>query len=816
MMHTKHRMVPGSGRTRRRRLVAATATVAVVAGAACVGAMGASAAPDDPVVDPTTGWRYTKESIETGQGFGFQLALDPVTRKVYLSDMTTGSHRYNTATAEYSYATQNFNSFTGAPGGEVIVVDAATRQIEGSHDFTGLSRIDGSGPANQHPDLSFFGAANAEGIQSYGATRTDWGAYGVDIDPYTYYDGVLDPTIVTTQARQQIPNAPVYDNDGNIVAGQTRSHGGGLVVYRASQGGPTDADVIYEFDDGAPVFQGPRRVAINAATHKAYVTSLGTARNNGPQPGFITEVDLLTKTVTARIALPAEGSLLPGTVGVAVDVENNLIYAGAMQGTGLYVIDGDAINRANPKSVNLNAAAVTKLDAVLDDNQRPTYSPADKRLYISQYDAKKVSIVDADPASATYGHELHEIIGVDTNSTLVDGERGLLFSADLKDFNVKVYDTTTFEQVLTLPTSGQALNMAIDPGTGDLWVSNWGGAGWSAAHTPKVDVFSLTEVTTKHYPDGAVLYIPTTWTEGEPLVITGENYLTLADNGTPAFPDDYVRRGSVAAAKLGRGSTNFEPVDPWTPEELEAAGYNVPGTLSDIWDVVEADAEGNLVATIEFPSATTSANGAAAVGDTLNLFLLTGSMFPGGLDQGRGGTAATLTVVAAGSSVAPPTDPGDPDPPLQPGQVTVSFDVDAAAGGLSLAVSGTAVDLGTAEINPGLDKLTAYGVLPDVTVADTRANDLGWSASGSVGAFEGAPEAKLGWTPRVLSATTGQTVVPGSFVHPANGIAGGAGLATGTAGSGKGTAVLGADLILETPTNTPAGEYSSVVTLTIS
>ena len=154
--------------------------------------------------------------------------------------------------------------------------------------------------------------------------------------------------------------------------------------------------------------------------------------------------------------------------------------------------------------------------------------------------------------------------------------------------------------------------------------------------------------------------------------------------------------------------------------------------------------------------------------------------------------------------------------PPTPGQVTVTFGIDAADGGLTLGVAGSTVDLGIAELNGSLTKYTARGTLPNVTVADTRAADVGWTVNGSVSSFAGAPGATLGWTPAVVSFSSGQTVTAGPVVAAATGISGGATLASGTAGSGRGTAVLNAQLDLEAPTTTDAGTYSAVITLTVS
>lgn len=201
MTHTQTRAVPIRGRSRRRRFIASTATVAVAAGTLGWTALAANAAPGAPVEDETTGWSYTKETLDTGAKLTFQIAQDPNTRKAYLTDMQAGTWSQN---AETGAVTE-----TATPSAQVVEFDTATRSLVTSYDYTGLSRIDGTGPGNAAPDPFVVNS----GSSNYSSLRTDFGTYGIAIDPDTP-GGV---TLITTTARQRIANAPVLDNDGNPV-----------------------------------------------------------------------------------------------------------------------------------------------------------------------------------------------------------------------------------------------------------------------------------------------------------------------------------------------------------------------------------------------------------------------------------------------------------------------------------------------------------------------------------------------------------------------------------------------------------------------
>lgn len=120
------------------------------------------------------------------------------------------------------------------------------------------------------------------------------------------------------------------------------------------------------------------------------------------------------------------------------------------------------------------------------------------------------------------------------------------------------------------------------------------------------------------------------------------------------------------------------------------------------------------------------------------------------------------------------------------------------------------------------DRLRSEGELRPVTVTDTRVANPGWTVSGQVSDFVSATDTfdgkYLGWAPKVISQDAGMTVVPGPVVPPGfdsgNGLKDPSTLAEAAAGAGFGTAVLGADLDLELPTTTPAGEYEAILTLT--
>jgi predicted alpha-1,2-mannosidase len=128
------------------------------------------------------------------------------------------------------------------------------------------------------------------------------------------------------------------------------------------------------------------------------------------------------------------------------------------------------------------------------------------------------------------------------------------------------------------------------------------------------------------------------------------------------------------------------------------------------------------------------------------------------------------------------------------------------------------VDLGSATAVG--DHYEATGTINPIRVSDTRGGAPGWSVSAQVSDFASDEESfsgrYLGWAPKVVEAGGG--VEAGAPV--ASGLAGGDGLSVpallGRAAGGHllGSAVLGADLSLRIPGDTPPDDYRARLTLT--
>ncbi len=134
------------------------------------------------------------------------------------------------------------------------------------------------------------------------------------------------------------------------------------------------------------------------------------------------------------------------------------------------------------------------------------------------------------------------------------------------------------------------------------------------------------------------------------------------------------------------------------------------------------------------------------------------------------------------------------------------------------------VGTGTVSLAVSTDGSTGTGALNPVSVSDTRNTFPGWSVSGQDSDWTGTGTAQggtisgnqLGWSP--TSTTLANAVTLGPVVTPAA-----PGLGTTAAvlasvhagnGNGFGTSTFGANLTLDIPASTPAGPYTSTLTVT--
>ncbi|SDQ61453.1 hypothetical protein SAMN04487847_2083 [Microbacterium sp. cf332] len=142
------------------------------------------------------------------------------------------------------------------------------------------------------------------------------------------------------------------------------------------------------------------------------------------------------------------------------------------------------------------------------------------------------------------------------------------------------------------------------------------------------------------------------------------------------------------------------------------------------------------------------------------------------------------------------------------------------SGSFGWAFAGSSpADLGTAAQEGG--NFVANGSLTNIIVTDTRAGGTSaytWSISGQAGDFTSAGGATfsadlLGWTPKIIEA--GASVAEGAAVPSTR--LGGSGLAASrvlASSTSAAAAIVGADLSLVIPASTPAGAYTSKLTVT--
>ncbi|WP_419995732.1 DUF6801 domain-containing protein [Streptomyces boninensis] len=196
------------------------------------------------------------------------------------------------------------------------------------------------------------------------------------------------------------------------------------------------------------------------------------------------------------------------------------------------------------------------------------------------------------------------------------------------------------------------------------------------------------------------------------------------------------------------------------------------------------------------------------------------------LDAGQPTTIGTMEITDDGSPVDPvtptdPTTPTDPADPADPSTGNQDLNAKVKPGGtnpgtLSMTQAGNAVAL--SEVEEGKGGLSS-GALNAVTVKDDRNGNKGWSLTGKVTDFTGSagtiPGDNLSWKPSCDTAPgSASTCAPGT-----EGKVGATGATLASAADAEktgGTFTVGAGLNLDVPATAKAGDYKSVLTLTLA
>ncbi|MFJ6653426.1 hypothetical protein ACIQLJ_11575 [Microbacterium sp. NPDC091313] len=230
--------------------------------------------------------------------------------------------------------------------------------------------------------------------------------------------------------------------------------------------------------------------------------------------------------------------------------------------------------------------------------------------------------------------------------------------------------------------------------------------------------------------------------------------------------------------------------------------------------LIGADADGAADA-----YANTIGGGLTLSGNTANLRVAATTVFGDLALDGNTPAAALGAGVRAATVTGDYTGDAPTAPPAGDQSVVVTVP-EQGAGEFTWTIEGTSrlVDLGVA--SEQLDHYYAEGEIVPIRIQDTRAGNPEWSLTAQVSDFSAGGEAVsskyLGWTPEVIE-TAGDAVagapVPSGF-DSGEGLSVARTLASAATGHERGSSLVGADLELKLPLETPRGTYTATITLT--
>lgn len=314
------------------------------------------------------------------------------------------------------------------------------------------------------------------------------------------------------------------------------------------------------------------------------------------------------------------------------------------------------------------------------------------------------------------------------------------------------------------------------------------------------------------------------WEGSFTSVFYGGLFYWSASNPTLTVNADGSAQLNATLSGFGASMDDTSVWEPLTPKVATLANLKGVDVTEDGFVVTPEYAGVKLPA--EFGQQTGSAGLGSFPVDFVEYQNLTGASsywFSSGGSADARKVATPLSIGWTADAVEEPTDPEVPVEDSNDKNVDVEVKVPEAEGPtdptdpekkeFKWEIEDGSTSLGTASQNAA--GFVANGTLPAVTVTDTRDVTNGWSLTGKASAFTAGANkfaaSALGWSP--AGSGTENVVKLGTPVLPGSG----AGLSASSvlaSATGASTATLHTGIQLLAPTDAPAGDYTSTLTIT--
>ncbi|MCS5716102.1 hypothetical protein NVV95_16270 [Herbiconiux sp. CPCC 205716] len=401
----------------------------------------------------------------------------------------------------------------------------------------------------------------------------------------------------------------------------------------------------------------------------------------------------------------------------------------------------------------------------------------------------------------------------DTGSSRLWTEADGFYSAESGDVSIVKPDASGALVPASWATKCQTpAGTAVSPGSTASLTKNavvFGGGSGTAAADGSIEISWTGSFTVAFY--GGLTY----WTATDPVLTldpSGDGVLTATASGYGTSMEDQSQWVPVAARQIVLADIAGASADD-EGFSVTPAYLGVPVTTSGTPQATSGASWGSFPQSfVDFQTATGQASYWYSSG--------------GSRDAAKPASPLAVSYSLEGAVVIPPEEPAADSRDIEVTVPTVvTPEPEDGSFGWSFA-GGDAIALGTA--TQAGSTFVAEGPMTPITVTDTRTGGTSayqWSISGQVAAFtagiggaggsggSGFGADALGWTPTVTDSGTG--VAAGAAVAPQ--LQGGPGLGSSgilAASSTAASATIGAELRLVIPSSTPAGDYTSTLTIT--
>jgi len=270
---------------------------------------------------------------------------------------------------------------------------------------------------------------------------------------------------LTAVALSAVPASAQDAGPAPEIMAQAQIHGGLYELAASADGSLWVAATGSSFAEGAKVFQLDGRTlevktSIDVPESRAYGMAVnnttGAVYTTNTRDGNMSAIDVATGRVTVIPNPTGEGN--PHLYRIAVDEENNMVYASVAQGEGqVWVVDGST--NTVDRIISTGGGSPT---GIIHDGER-------NRLYVSNMRTENIAVIDLGTDRII---DLIPTAGGRSTQMAFDPVTNRLFTGNQNTNDISVIDLNSMRAVKSVSVGEQPVGIGFHPIANQIYVAN--------------------------------------------------------------------------------------------------------------------------------------------------------------------------------------------------------------------------------------------------------------------------------------------------------------------------------------------------------